>query len=50
VALLYQVTPHDLATFGLVTFVLSGVALIASYIPTARLIRADPMLALSHTL
>ena len=50
VALLYQVTPHDLATFGLVTFVLSGVALIASYIPTARVIRADPMLALSHTL
>lgn len=47
-ALLYQVTPYDLATFASVTFVLSGVALLASYIPTARVIRTDPMLALAH--
>jgi len=48
-ALLYQVSPHDVVSFGLVTFVLGAVALIASYLPTARLIRSDPMLALTHT-
>src|SRR4029077_1698931 len=48
-ALLYQVSPHDVVSFGLVTFVLGAVALIASYLPTARLIRSDPMLALTHS-
>ena len=48
-ALLYQVSPHDVVSFGLVTFVLGAVALIASYLPTARLIRSEPMLALTHT-
>lgn len=49
-ASLYQVSPHDFATFGFVTVVLGVVALLASYIPAARVVRSDPMLALAHTL
>jgi len=48
-AMLYHVSPHDLTTFALVTVVLGAIALVASYIPTSRVIRADPMLALAHT-
>jgi putative ABC transport system permease protein len=48
-AMLYHVSPHDLTTFALVTAGLGAVALVASYIPTSRVIRADPMLALAHT-
>jgi putative ABC transport system permease protein len=48
-ALLYHVSSHDVATFGVVTIVLGLVALLASYIPAARVIRTDPMLALAHT-
>src|SRR5947199_295108 len=48
-AMLYHVSPHDLTTFGLVTVVLGAIALVASYIPTSRVIRTDPMLALAHT-
>jgi putative ABC transport system permease protein len=48
-AMLYRVSPHDLTTFGLVTIVLGAIALVASYIPTSRVIRTDPMLALAHT-
>jgi putative ABC transport system permease protein len=48
-AMLYHVSPHDLTTFGLVTVVLGAIGLVASYIPTSRLIRTDPMLALTHT-
>src|SRR2546430_12028469 len=48
-AMLYHVSPHDLTTFGLVTVVLGAIALIASCIPTSRVLRTDPMLALAHT-
>src|SRR5438093_793336 len=48
-AMLYHVSPYDLTTFAFVTVVLGAIALVASYIPTSRVIRTDPMLALAHT-
>jgi MacB-like periplasmic core domain/FtsX-like permease family len=48
-AMLYHVSPHDLSTFVFVTVVLGAIALVASYIPTSRVIRTDPTLALTHT-
>ena len=44
--LLYGVSPTDLATFGGVTFVLTTVALAASYIPALRAMRLDPITTL----
>jgi len=47
-ALLYSVGAFDPMTFILVTIALAAVALLASYIPALRAIRADPLIALSH--
>jgi putative ABC transport system permease protein len=47
-ALLYNVGAFDLPTFGLVTFILACVAMLASYIPAQRATRADPMIALGR--
>ncbi|PZR77979.1 MAG: ABC transporter permease [Chthoniobacterales bacterium] len=47
-AMLYNVGAFDLSTFIGVTFALGPVALLASYIPAARVVRADPMSALAH--
>jgi predicted permease len=47
-ALLYNVGAFDFPTFVIVAIGLGAVALLASYIPTARVIRSDPVLALSH--
>jgi predicted permease len=44
--LLYGVSPTDLVTFGGVTFVLTAVALAASYIPAMRAMRLDPITTL----
>ena len=44
--LLFQVKPADPLTFAIVSGVLAGVALLASYIPGRRATRVDPVIAL----
>jgi predicted permease len=45
-ALLFGVSPTDPATYAAVVLTLSGVALIACWIPTKRAVRTDPLNAL----
>ena len=46
--LLYDVSRFDISTFIVVTAVLAGVGLLASYLPALRATRADPIIALTH--
>jgi putative ABC transport system permease protein len=44
-SLLYEIRPTDLATYGLATLVITGVALTANYLPARRATRIDPRVA-----
>jgi ABC-type antimicrobial peptide transport system permease subunit len=44
--LLYEVSPNDPVVFGTITAVITGIALLASWLPAGRASRIDPMVAL----
>jgi predicted permease len=46
--LLFDTEPTDPLTFGTLTVLLAGVALLASFIPARRASRVDPLVALRH--
>jgi len=48
--MLYQVSPFDISIFLVVSVVLAGVGLLASYLPALRATKSDPMVVLGHNI
>jgi len=46
--LLFEESPHDPLVFGFVTLVLLGVTALATFVPSRRAARVDPMVALRY--
>src|SRR5256884_1775816 len=46
--LLFEAAPHDPLVFGFVAVVLLGVTVLASFVPSRRAARGDPMVALRY--